>query len=105
MGQPSPLYKRHRFPGEIISHAVWLYYRFLLSYRDVEELAGRTRDHRELRDRAAVVPEVRAGVRRRAAPAPSQTGRQMARGRGAAQDQREEALVVAGSGPRWGGVG
>ncbi len=38
MHQPSALYKRHRFPGEIISHAVWLYYRFLLSYRDVEEL-------------------------------------------------------------------
>ena len=38
MPQPSPLYKRHRFPGELISHAVWLYYRFLLSYRDVEEL-------------------------------------------------------------------
>ena len=38
MRQPAPLYKRHRFPGEIISHAVWLYYRFLLSYRDVEEL-------------------------------------------------------------------
>ncbi len=38
MHQPSSLYKRHRFPGEIISHAVWLYYRFLLSYRDVEEL-------------------------------------------------------------------
>jgi len=36
--QPSPLYRRHRFPGELISHAVWLYYRFLLSYRDVEEL-------------------------------------------------------------------
>jgi transposase-like protein len=36
--QPSPLYKRFRFPGEIISHGVWLYYRFLLSYRDVEEL-------------------------------------------------------------------
>ena len=38
MHQPSSLYKRHRFPGEIISHAVWLYDRFLLSYRDVEEL-------------------------------------------------------------------
>ena len=38
MQQPSPLYKRHRFPGEIICHAVWLYFRFLLSYRDVEEL-------------------------------------------------------------------
>ncbi len=38
MQQPSSLYKRHRFPGEIISHAVWLYFRFSLSYRDVEEL-------------------------------------------------------------------
>ncbi len=38
MRQPSTLSKRHRFPGELISHAVWLYYRFLLSYRDVEEL-------------------------------------------------------------------
>jgi putative transposase len=36
--QIGSLYKRHRFPGAIISHAVWLYYRFLLSYRDVEEL-------------------------------------------------------------------
>ena len=32
------LYKRHRFPPEIISHAVWLYYRFNLSHRDVEDL-------------------------------------------------------------------
>jgi putative transposase len=31
-------YKHHRFPVEIISHAVWLYFRFCLSYRDVEEL-------------------------------------------------------------------
>src|SRR5919197_544974 len=31
-------YKHHRFPVEIISHAVWLYCRFCLSYRDVEEL-------------------------------------------------------------------
>jgi putative transposase len=31
-------YKNHRFPGEIISHGVWLYYRFSLSYRDVQEL-------------------------------------------------------------------
>ncbi|HSH80323.1 MAG TPA: IS6 family transposase [Herpetosiphonaceae bacterium] len=33
-----PCYKRHRFPPEIIAHAVWLYFRFALSYRDVEEL-------------------------------------------------------------------
>ena len=32
------LYRRHRFPPEIISHAVWLYHRFPLSFRDVEDL-------------------------------------------------------------------
>jgi len=31
-------YKRHRFPPEIISYAVWVYYRFNLSHRDVEDL-------------------------------------------------------------------
>lgn len=31
-------FHRHRFPAEIISYAVWLYYRFPLSHRDVEEL-------------------------------------------------------------------
>ena len=31
-------YKRHRFPSEIISYAVWLYYRFNLSHRDIEDL-------------------------------------------------------------------
>jgi putative transposase len=31
-------YKNHRFPVEIISHAVWLYFRFCLSFRAVEEL-------------------------------------------------------------------
>jgi putative transposase len=33
-----PLYRRHRFPGELIAHAVWLYYRFPLSLRMVEDL-------------------------------------------------------------------
>src|SRR5258705_4880080 len=32
------LYHRHRFPAEIISHCVWLYFRFALNFRDVEEL-------------------------------------------------------------------
>jgi putative transposase len=31
-----PLYHRHRFPGEVISHAVWLYHLFSLSLRDIE---------------------------------------------------------------------
>jgi hypothetical protein len=41
MSQPAtrtPLYKGDRFPPDIISHAVWLYYRFAVSLRDVSEL-------------------------------------------------------------------
>jgi putative transposase len=38
MHVPSIRYKRHRFPASIIAHAVWLYYRFPLSLRHVEEL-------------------------------------------------------------------
>jgi len=32
------LYKRYRFPTEIIQYAVWLYHRFNLSHRDIEDL-------------------------------------------------------------------
>ena len=38
MHAAASLYRRHRFPSEIISHTVWLYFRFALSYRDVEEI-------------------------------------------------------------------
>tara|TARA_R110002073_G_scaffold265846_1_gene428886 strand:+ start:210 stop:518 length:309 start_codon:yes stop_codon:yes gene_type:complete len=31
-------YKRHRFPSDIISYAVWLYYKCNLSHRDIEDL-------------------------------------------------------------------
>jgi putative transposase len=35
---PVSRFRRYRFPPKIITHAVWLYHRFLLSHRDVEEL-------------------------------------------------------------------
>jgi putative transposase len=38
MSTSIPDYRGHRFPPEIISYAVWLYHRFCLSFRDVEEL-------------------------------------------------------------------
>ena len=38
MSTSASLYHRHRFPTEIISHCVWLYFRFPLSFRDVEEM-------------------------------------------------------------------
>ena len=31
-------YRGYRFPREIISHSAWLYHRFCLSFRDVEDL-------------------------------------------------------------------
>ena len=34
-------YRGYRFPSEVISHGVWLYYRFSLSLRDVEELLAK----------------------------------------------------------------
>ena len=37
----SALYFRHRFPAEIISHCVWCYFRFCLSFRDIEEMMSR----------------------------------------------------------------
>ena len=44
---------RHRFPRRIIQHAIWLYHRFTLSYRDIEELLlkrGIQVSHETIRD-------------------------------------------------------
>ena len=38
MSKRSSLYKRHRFPSEIIQYVVWLYHRFNLSSSDIEDL-------------------------------------------------------------------
>ena len=37
------IYKRQRFPPDIISYAVWLYHRFNLSHRDIEDLLAERR--------------------------------------------------------------
>src|SRR5215213_6114091 len=52
----SPSYAGHRFPAEVISHAVWLYFRFPLSLRMVEEMLaarGIIVSHESLRDKRA----------------------------------------------------
>ena len=41
MNAKTPSYRGYRFPPEVISHAVWLYYRFCLSFRDVEDLLAK----------------------------------------------------------------
>ncbi len=42
-----PSYAGYRFPAEIISHAVWLHFRFPLSLRMVNETARHARHHRQ----------------------------------------------------------
>ena len=49
-------YARHRFPPDIIQYAVWLYFRFLLSSRDVEDLLPSTPDALYARGRACFAP-------------------------------------------------
>src|SRR3954468_21781197 len=91
-------YAGYRFPGEIISHAVWLYFRFPLSLRMVEEmLAARGIDvsHETVRQWGrkfgqAFQPDPAASAR---------CGRQMAPRRSVPDDRRQEALAVAGSRP------
>ena len=38
MNKSTSLYKRHCFPPDIIQYAVWLYHRFNMSHRDIEDL-------------------------------------------------------------------
>ena len=41
--QPVP-FQRHRFPPDVIRLAVWLYFRFTLSFREVEEMLAQRGD-------------------------------------------------------------
>ena len=67
MGEVS--YKGHRYPAEIIAHCVWLYHRFPLSFREVEELMlvrGVIVTHETIRQWCAKFgPVYAAGLRRR----------------------------------------
>ena len=68
-----PRYARHRFPAEVISHAVWLYFRFPLSLRMVEEMLaarGIVVSHETVRQCAMKFGESFAKQIRRRLPAP-----------------------------------
>ena len=71
MGTEKPSYKGFRFPAEIISHGVWLYHRFPLSLREVEEMMlqrGVTVSHESIRQWCATFGQTYAnGLRRRRA--------------------------------------
>src|ERR687889_2468520 len=69
----APRYARHRFPAEVISYAVWLYFRFPLSLRMVEELLaarGIAVSHETVRQWALKFGQDFANQIRRRLPAP-----------------------------------
>src|ERR1700709_188832 len=97
---PDPHY-RHRFPAEIISHAVWLYHVFSLSLRDVELI---------LAERGVVVSyeTVRRWCKKFAASFANRlrrrrprARRQVAHGRSLYPDPGRAALSLAGGGLAW----
>jgi putative transposase len=66
-------YQNHRFPGEIISHGVWLSYRFTLSSRDGEALLferGTTVSHEAVRQWCQKFGQDNANRLRRRRPRP-----------------------------------
>jgi len=67
------LYRRHRFPAEIINHCVWLYFRFALSFRDVEEIMamrGVTLTYESIREWCLKFRQTYANQLRRRRPRP-----------------------------------
>jgi putative transposase len=69
----APSYKGFRFPVEIISHCVWLYHRFPLSFREVEEMMlarGVVVSHETVRQWCAKFGQTYANALRRRRPRP-----------------------------------
>jgi len=83
-------YRRHRFPPEIIQHAIWLYLRFTLSHRDAEELLA----DRGL-DSTALGAKVWSVDRAPAAPAAPSAERSVASRRNGGADRRRRIFTLA----------
>jgi putative transposase len=95
------LYRRHRFPPEIIGHAVWLYFRFPLSLRMVEEMLaarGICVTYETVRQWGKKFGKRFSDRIRQRAPA---RGGKMALGRGRRLDRLGEALALARRRSEW----
>jgi putative transposase len=76
VGVEAPSYRGFRFPVEIISHCVWLYHRFPLSFREVEEMMlerGIVVSHETIRQWCAKFGQAYANALRRRRPRPGDT--------------------------------
>jgi putative transposase len=73
VGVEAPSYRGFRFPVEVISHCVWLYHRFPLSFREVEEMMlerGIVVSHETIRQWCAKFGQAYANALRRRRPRP-----------------------------------
>jgi transposase-like protein len=88
-------YRGHRFPPIVIQHAVWLYLRFTLSYRDVEELLaerGLDVSYETVRSWVLKFGPIIARRLRRSRPRPSKS---LASRRNGRRDRRQAYVSVA----------
>ena len=88
-------FARHQFPPTIIRHAVWLYVRFTLSYRDVEDLLAERGLDVSYETGAAIGFEIRAVVRPRASPSTPTANGAVASRRDGRDDCGQAVLGVA----------
>jgi putative transposase len=98
-------YHRHRFPVEIISHCVWLYFRFALSFRDVEEMLamrGVSLSYETVREWCLKFGQTYANGLRHKSPRP---GDRWHLDEGVPQNQRTTPLPLACSGSGWRRIG
>ena len=88
-------YARHQYPPVVIQHAVWLYLRFTLSYRDVEDLLAERGLDISYETIRRWVLKVRDCVRTRIAGAATSTKLAMAPGRDGGRDRRHARVPLA----------
>ena len=77
MTSAAPSYTRHRYPVEIIDHGVWLYFRFTLRFREVEEMMlarGVVVSYETIRRWCAKLGPLYAAKLRRRRPGPGTNG-------------------------------
>src|SRR5437879_2682434 len=92
---PHLSYRRHRFPAPIIQHAIWLYLRFTLSYRDVEDLLAERGLDVSYETVRRWVRKFGPMVARRAAGAAATPERPVAAGRDGRSHRRQADVSVA----------
>jgi hypothetical protein len=88
-------YRRHRFPPAIIQYAVWVYLRFTLSCRDVEELLAERGLDISYETRPVLGSEIRTSDRATAAPLPCAAEQSLAFRRDGCADRRQADVPVA----------